>query len=89
MREIAPGVRRVEALEALILPRHKINNRTEFPNKFFDNMKTLGYLPGEDDRFHLVASDFSGPPELYNMIPGKERSQSKIKIGIAKPSNKN
>ena len=64
---------RVELVVATITPLHyRRNNRVDFPNS--GNTSTqymrdnLNALP-EDERGHVVASMFSGPPELYNMFP--------------------
>ena len=64
---------RVELVAATITPLHyRANNRVDFPNS--GNTSTqymrdnLDALP-EDERGHVVASMFTGPPVLYNMFP--------------------
>ena len=64
---------RVELVAATITPLHyQRNNRVDFPSSgntstqyMRDNLDGLA----EDERGHVVASMFSGPPELYNMFP--------------------
>ena len=64
---------RVELVAATINPLHyRPNNRIDFPNS--GNTSTqymrdnLDAIPG-DERGHVVASMFSGPPQPYNMFP--------------------
>ena len=64
---------RVELVAATISPLHyRANNRVDFPSSgntssqyMRDNLDGLA----EDERGHIVASMFSGPPELYNLFP--------------------
>lgn len=62
---------RVESISAVIQPRHiNAGNRVNFPPWTTEYMRNqLGGRDG-DVRFHLVPNELSGPPELYNMIPG-------------------
>jgi len=64
---------RVELVAATITPLHyRRNNRVDFPDS--GNTSTT-YMRNNlnafttDERGHVVASMFSGPPELYNMFP--------------------
>lgn len=65
---------RVDRLVAKIYPFHHLNaDRVDFPktveiNTRFDAMKVAG-----DERGHLVASQFSGPPKWYNLSPQSMR----------------
>ena len=64
---------RVELVAATITPLHyRRNNRVDFANSgntstqyMRDNLDGLT----TDERGHIVASMFSGPPQLYNMFP--------------------
>lgn len=68
------GVERIKSLYAEIYPRHlTINGRVNFPTSgdidvWFQKIKTE-----KDERGHLVASQFSGPPEWYNLSPQNPR----------------
>ncbi|CAF1285358.1 unnamed protein product, partial [Didymodactylos carnosus] len=63
---------RVEFVHARIRPQHyRPNNRVNFGggNTSTEYMRQhMNALPG-DERGHIVASVFSGPPQLYNMFP--------------------
>ncbi|UJR08796.1 hypothetical protein I4U23_013052 [Adineta vaga] len=64
---------RVEFVVATITPLHyRRNHRVNFPdsgNTSTDYMRQNMNGLVEDERDHIVASMFSGPPELYNMFP--------------------
>lgn len=65
---------RIDYLRAEIHPRHvTTNQRVNFPTsgalgQKFENIKEPG-----DERGHLVGSQFSGPPEWYNLSPQNSR----------------
>lgn len=68
------NLERIAYLRADIYPRHKTTNqRVNFPTsgpieKYFKAIKAPG-----DERGHLVASQFSGPPQWYNLSPQNAR----------------
>lgn len=68
------GQERIIHLNADIKPSHRrSNDRVNFPRsgkieKYFKAIKADG-----DERGHLVASQFSGPPQWYNLSPQNAR----------------
>lgn len=70
----AGGEERIMSLHAEIRPHHvTTNQRVNFPTsgpleKHFKKVKAPG-----DERGHLVASQFSGPPQWYNLSPQNSR----------------
>lgn len=68
------GILRVTYLEAVIKPQHlKSRARVNFPRsgeveKHFKAVRAQG-----DERGHLVGSQFSGPPTIFNLSPQSPR----------------
>lgn len=68
------GSERITRVYAEIYPRHVTNNaRVNFPRsgdieRWYQTIRTPG-----DERGHLVASQFSGPPSWYNLSPQSPR----------------
>lgn len=64
---------RVEVVAATITPLHyRRNNRVDFPdsgNTSTQYMRDYLNALSEDERGHIVASMFTGPPQLYNLFP--------------------
>lgn len=68
------GNLRVNYLEAVIQPRHlRSNGRVNFPRSgpVESHFRAIS-APG-DERGHLVASQFSGPPSIFNLSPQNAR----------------
>lgn len=65
------GLERVTHLRAEIRPEHVTRRRTSFPSSMTPRFSQIR-APG-DERGHLVASQFSGPPEWYNLSPQSRR----------------
>lgn len=60
------NVRIVRSMRAII--RHVVA-RTPIPNAIWTRMEDMEYLPGTDERGHLLAASFQGPNEWYNFAP--------------------
>lgn len=68
------GFERVDGLNARIYPFHHLNSeRVNFPTSGPIEARFRAMKTDKDERGHLVASQFSGPPEWYNLSPQSMR----------------
>lgn len=68
------NLERVTVLEAIIHPRHvTTNQRVDFKGSDIERRFQQVKHDDSDERGHLLASQFSGPPEWYNLTPQNVR----------------
>lgn len=67
------GLPRVDHLEADIYPRHLGQKREDFSTNGRLQTRWLQMKQDNDERGHLVAAQFGGPAEWYNMAPQHKR----------------
>jgi len=73
--DLGPGnFERVSSLRARIYPHHvRERDRVSFPRSGLTERRFNVMREGNDERGHVLASQFSGPPEWNNLVPQTPR----------------
>ncbi|OXA53602.1 hypothetical protein Fcan01_11032 [Folsomia candida] len=67
-------------IRATIRPEH-LQNRTDIPSWVTTRMRDMDYLPGRDERGHLVAASLGGPTTWYNFAPQTQTVNRNVGYG--------